>query len=319
MAIIFDFTKYSRDALTQYTTDYIRGIDLHTKDKIIDMLIRRFVCTMIFCVLLACPDLILTGNYSKIMFPKCHTPLLILYNLTKELPKNLYDVMIFSDDENNSANNPASGGEPTKIAETSKIAVVKDTSRDPLLTEKEPKEEEEELIGPEMTMTKPDKINTKQYYRYLKRIIVEFLERNPYILKWGGYIFSSMKSLFGPKFWLRQMVIKSYYVEQKNMYAIMNLFGADRILINTNKSDKIQINKERKGDIFDSANWLEPKDSYGIGYQESDLQSIQNFTLDKELVEVLQTAFSRVGAEYTMNFKSYPYLSIMKGIKEARK
>jgi hypothetical protein len=278
----FTFKKYSQEALKCYMEQYMKSLppEIIKPDEIIKIINELIACllkTELITILLVCSDLIYLQNYAKLSSPKCNIPIMILYNL----------ITVFVDSYNSiglgKSPNANRGGDPLKEA----------------------------FDGVEMLSDKPQ---SPEKMRDRIRIIKNSTLVKKIINTWN----STWKFGFG--FWTKQVFLKTYYVEQQNIYSGMKLFGATRIINDNNTVSTVSIEEPDKDKVviqmeaFD--NWLEPKNSLGIGEQESDLQSIENLDEKRKFVNVLHTVISRVCARYLTEFNTIPYNIIFSVLKK---
>jgi hypothetical protein len=140
-----------------------------------------------------------------------------------------------------------------------------------------------------------------------------------------------LTSIVSPALWFKIFAFKSYYVEQQNIYGLMNLFDSlDSGILGTSVIDLETLKKmtkeklkdaeskgfwkylnrktEKLGNALNPINqldgWLESKTpGLGVGYQEYDKSSTADIGEDKKFAETLHVAFSRAGARFTMSYE----------------
>lgn len=273
----FKFRLQSQLALKSYMIKYIQDAPGDKKKKIyiLNQVYIYLILVFIFSSLLGCAEVILLLVYTKIMVPKCNLPITILCDLIIGAPNNIkaqlekMNANVVTETKENPVQTVSTGSEQTNT----------DTERT--------KENPEQIVstGPEQTTTDTEPKENEPIKLTPDNVIIRRLRMTiPFIHKIGGYMKSTITSIMGPSFWLKQMIAKSYYVEQKNMYAIMNVFGADRINLPPGVIDNPE---KAKSTLKSLDNWLEPKNSFGIGMQESDIKSLQDlkeFNLIKKYV-----------------------------------
>jgi hypothetical protein len=266
----FDFKLYAKEALRDYTIKYLNDRTTNGTDNTICKIIKGIYYSLFFTYILStlmnCSGAIILQIYTDYSLPKCNIPIQILNKIIS------YGTPLF------------------KIDLTNIINAIERKSPD-LVVISEKQIKQIKYSQNEINQTLISATKSKDPTR--KTPIIDFA------YKWACFIFNLLTGILRPSVWLKQVFVKTYYVEEQNIYSMMGLFKSFETNNELNESDVESV-------FSNYNNWLEPKDSIGIGNQETDLAKVNGMNHETEVAEVLRLACARAGASFTHGLTSSP-------------